>query len=104
MRGRKIQSQNLGAECRNFRNFGTVFGQSELNFRDCFRTSLDRIFGTVFGQSRIVLRFGFDPGTDVFGFCCVFWYHNNLLMNGTKKMVHGRECTKMCPVLYVSDI
>ena len=35
-------------------------------------------------QSQTVLRFGFDPRTDVFGFCFVFWYHNNLLMNGTK--------------------
>ena len=24
-----------------------------------------------------MLRFGFDPGTDVFGFCGVFWYPNN---------------------------
>ena len=32
-----------------------------------------------------MLRFGFDPGTDVFEFCSVFWYHSNLLMNGTKK-------------------
>ena len=42
------------------------------------------IFGTVFGSSRTLLMFGFDPETDVFRFCCVFWYHNNLLMN-TKK-------------------
>ena len=32
-----------------------------------------------------MLRFGFDPGTNVFGFCCVFWYHCNLWVNGTKK-------------------
>ena len=54
------------------------------------------IFGTVFGQSRTVLRFGFDPGTDVFGFCGVFWYHSNLVMN--------REGTKRYPVLYESEI
>ena len=30
------------------------------------------IFCTVFGSLRMWLRFGFDPGTDVFGFCCVF--------------------------------
>ena len=30
--------------------------------------------GTVFGQSRIVLRIGFGPRTDVFGFRCVFWF------------------------------
>ena len=49
-------------------------------------------------------RFDFDPGTYVFRFCWVFWYHINLLMNGTKKMVHGREGTKRCPVLYGSEI
>ena len=38
--------------------------------------SHDRIFGTIFMQSRTVLRFGFAPGTNVFGFCGVFWYHN----------------------------
>ena len=43
-----------------------------------------------------MLRFGFDPGTDVFGFCGVFWYHNNLVMN--------QEGTKRCPVLYGSEI
>ena len=33
-----------------------------------------------------MLRFGFDPVTDVFQFCGVFWYHNNSVMNreGTK--------------------
>ena len=40
-----------------------------------------------------MLRFGFDPGTDVFRFFGVFWYHSNLLMNGTKKTVHGHEGT-----------
>ena len=51
-----------------------------------------------------MLRFGFDPMTGVFGFCCVFWYLCNLLTNGAKKMVHGREGTKRCPVLYESKI
>ena len=40
--------------------------------------------------------FGFDHGTDVFGFCGVFWYHMNLMTN--------REGTKRCPVLYGSEI
>ena len=31
------------------------------------------LFGIVFAQSRIVLKIGFGPGIDVFGFCCVFW-------------------------------
>ena len=85
----------------------TVFGQSGLNFRDCFRTvrvefsglcldSPDMIFGTVFKQSQIGFRFGFDPRTDVFGFCGVFWYHSNSVMN--------RKGTKRCPVLYGSEI
>ena len=42
-----------------------------------------------------MLRFGFDPGTDVFGFCGVFWYHNN--------SVTTREGTKSCPVLCGSE-
>ena len=54
------------------------------------------IFETIFGQSRTMLRFGFDPKTDAFGFCGVFWYHSNLVTN--------REGTKRCPILYVSEI
>ena len=67
----------------------TIFGQSGLNFWDYFRTVLaeflrlfsdssNRIFVIVFGQSRTVLRFGFNPGIDVFRFYCMFWYHRNL--------------------------
>ena len=54
------------------------------------------IFGTVFGQSQTVLRFGFDPGTYVFGFCSVFCYHSNSVTN--------REGTKRCSVIYGSEI
>ena len=54
------------------------------------------IFGTIFEQSWTVLRFGFDPGTDVFWFCGVFWYHSNSVTNC--------EGTKRCPVLYGSEI
>ena len=57
---------------------------------------MDRIFGTIFRQSWTVLRFGFDPGTDVFGFCGVFWYHSNSVTN--------LEGTKRCPVVYESEI
>ena len=60
-----------------------------VEFSGLFSDSPNRIFGTVFGQSRIGLRFGFDPGTDVFGFCGVLWYPNNSVMN--------REGTKRCP-------
>ena len=61
-----------------------------------FSDNPDIIVGTVFGQSGIGLRFGFDPGTDVFGFCGVYWYHSNSMTN--------REGTKRCPVLYESEI
>ena len=54
------------------------------------------IFRTVFRQSRTMLRFGFNPEISVFGFCGVFWYHDNSAMN--------REGTKRCPVLYGSEI
>ena len=54
------------------------------------------IFGNGSKQSRTGLRFGLDPGTDVFGFCGVFWYHSNLVTN--------REGTKTCPILYGSEI
>ena len=85
MRGHKFQSQNFEIECRNFQD---CFRIVRAKFRDCFWTiqaefsglflnSSDKIFETVFGQSVTVLRFGFDPGTDVFGFCSVFWYPNN---------------------------
>ena len=43
-----------------------------------------------------MLRFGFDPGTNVFEFCDVFWYHNNSVTN--------REGTKRCLVLYGPEI
>ena len=43
-----------------------------------------------------MLRFGFDPGTDVFGFFGVFLYPNNPVTN--------REGIKRCPVLYGSEI
>ena len=87
--------------------FGIVLRQSGLSFRDCFRIvraeflglfldSSDMIFETVFGLSRTRLRFGFDPGTNVFGFYGVFWYHDNLVTN--------REGIKRCPVLYGSEI
>ena len=56
----------------------------------------DRIFGTIFKQFGTGLRFGFDPETDVFGFCGVFWYHGNSITN--------LEGTKRCPVLCGSEI
>ena len=43
--------------------------------------SPDKNFRTIFGHSSTVLRFGFDPRTDVFGFCGVFWYPNNSVTN-----------------------
>ena len=72
---------------RIFRNFRDYFWTVRAEFRDYFRTvrtefsrlfldSHDRIFVAIFRQSRTVLRFGFAPETDVFGFYGVFWYHN----------------------------
>ena len=83
--------------------FRTVWAE----FRNCFRTvqvefsglfsdSQDKIFRNCFRQFGTVLRFGFNPGNDVFWFCGVFWYHSTLMMN--------REGTKRCPVLYGSEI
>ena len=43
-----------------------------------------------------MLRYGFDLETDIFGFCGVFWYHSNSVMN--------HEGTKRCPILYGSEI
>ena len=74
-------------------NFGTVFEQLGLKFSGLFADNPDRIFE----QSWTVLRFGFDPGTDVFGFCGVFWYPNNSVRN--------REGTKRVPCfLWVRDL
>ena len=43
-----------------------------------------------------MLRFGFDPESDVYGVCGVFWYHSNSVMN--------HEGTKRCSVVYGSEI
>ena len=74
------------------RKFWDCFRIVRAEFLGLFSDSPDRIFG----QSRIVLRFGFDPGIDVFEFYGVFWYHSNSVTN--------REGTKRCPVLYGSKI
>ena len=77
-------------------NFGIVFGQFGLKISGLFSNSPDRIFRTVFAQSGIWFEFGFDPETDVFGFCGVFWYLNNSVTN--------REGTKRCLILCASEI
>ena len=79
-----------------FRNFRDCFGTVGAEFSGLFSDSQNRIFRTIFGQSRTVLRFGFNPETNVFGFCGVFWYHSSSMTN--------REGTKRCPVLYGSEI
>ena len=53
-------------------------------------------FRISFRQPWTMLRFGFDLGANVFGFCGVFWYHINSVTN--------HEGTKRCPVLYESKI
>ena len=49
-------------------NFWDYFRTIWVEFLGLFWDSPDRIFRTVFGQSRTMLRFGFDLGTNVFGF------------------------------------
>ena len=79
--------QIFGLSVGIFRNFRNYFWTVRAEFRDYFWTVLtefsrlfldshDRIFGTIFRQSRTMLRFGFALGTNVLGFCGVFWYHN----------------------------
>ena len=89
---------------RNFRDcfwivrakFWDSFWTVRAEFSELFSNSPNRIFGTIFAQSWTVLRFGFDLGTDIFVFCGVFWYFNNLMTN--------REGTKRCLVVYGSKI
>ena len=69
MRGSKFKSQNFETSVGIFRNFQDCFQIVWAEFLGLFSDSPDRIFKTVFGQSRTVLRFGFNPGTDVFEFC-----------------------------------
>ena len=49
-------------------NFLDYFKTIRVELSGLFWDSLDKIFITVFGQSQTVLRFGFDPETNVFGF------------------------------------
>ena len=83
------------------------FRTVRVEFQDCFWTVLTEFLGlcsnspglnfrTIFGQFQIKFGFGFNPETDVFGFCVVFWYPNNSVTN--------REGTKRCPVLCGSEI
>ena len=86
---------------RNFRDyFWIVRAEFSRLFSDSpvliFGTVLEKIFGIFLWQSRTVLSFGFDPRTDVFEFCGVFWYHSNSVTN--------REGTKRSPTLYGSEI
>ena len=42
-----------------------------------FSNSPGLIFWTIVGQAQTGFGFGFNPKTDVFGLCSVFWYHSN---------------------------
>ena len=93
----------MGLSVEIFRNFWDYFRIVRAEFRDCFWIVRAEFSGLssddsdrIFGQSRLVLRFGFDPGTDVFGFCGVFLYPNNSVMNC--------EWTKRCLVFYGFEI
>ena len=93
MRSRKFQSQIF----RNFRDcFRTVWAKFSGLFVQDFGTEYYKFFRNGFGQSQTGLRFGFDPGTNVFEFNGVFWYHSNSVTN--------RERTKRCPILYEPEI
>ena len=39
-----------------------------------FRGVTVRLFGTVYDSPGLCLRFDFDPGIEVFGFCCVLFF------------------------------
>ena len=71
----------LGLSVGNFRNFRDCFWTVRAEFSGLFLDRRDKIFRTVFGQSRTVLKFGFDPKTDVFRFCGVCLYHSNSMTN-----------------------
>ena len=51
-----------------------------------------------------MLRFCFDPGTGVFGFCGVFWYPNDLVTNpkGTRGTLFyvGPRIGSFCVLLW----
>ena len=74
----------LGGNANRYETVPTLSSicKGPMNLDDSFlrlpnlTTPLLGIFGTIFKQSQTMLRFGFAPGTDVFGFCGVFWYHN----------------------------
>ena len=76
MKGLNFSPQIFGLSVGIFRNFWDYFWTVRIEFSRLFLDSHDRIFETIFRQSRTVLRFGFAPETDVFGFCGVLCYHN----------------------------
>ena len=86
----------MGPSVGIFKNFRDCFGTVQVEFSGLLSDSKNRIFETVFEQSGIGVRFGFDHGTDVFGFYGVFWYHSNSMTN--------REGTKRCPIFYGFEI
>ena len=63
-----------------------------------------KIFRTGSGQSQTMLRFGFDPRTDVFGFCCEFWYHSDMVTNETKNGSQQWKGPKGALFVWVRDL
>ena len=49
-------------------NLLDYFRTIRVEFSRLFWDSPDMIFRTIFEQFRTMLRFGFDPGTNIFGF------------------------------------
>ena len=81
----------MGLSVQNFRNFLDCFRTIQAEFSGLFLDRPDKIFGTIFGQSWTVLKFGFDPETDVFMFFGVFLYHSNSETNceGVTPQIQG---------------
>ena len=50
-----------------------------------------------------MLRFSFDPGTYVFEFCYVFWYHSDSVTNGTKNGFIAMEGPRDALFLWVRE-
>ena len=77
-------------------NFGIVFGQSWLNFRDCCQTVQAKISELFLGSFILSLHLVLIPRLMSAGFGGVSCYPNNSVTN--------HEGTKRCPILCGSEI
>ena len=83
MKGRKLQSQFIWTECRNFWDYfqtvkiefsgiGTFFEQFWMNFWDCVRTVWDEFSGLFSGSLRLSSGLVLIPGLMSSGFVVCF--------------------------------